>query len=301
MTAQDQVLNPMPSFDRSGTYRLGHRTVRRVGYGAMQLAGPHVFGPPKDRAAAIAVLRAAVEAGVDHIDTSDYYGPFVVNELIREALHPYPVGLTIVTKVGGRRDDKGAWLPHFSREALIGAVHDNLKRLGLDALDVVNMRNIAGMPWPEEVSLDAQLETLAELRQQGLIKHIGLSHVTAKQIADARRIVPFVCVQNHYNLAQRRDDAMIDALEKDGIAYVPYFPLGGFSTLQSETLSAVASRLGHSPLQVALAWLLQHAPNILLIPGTSSLAHLKENLAVAAITLPADAVAELDRIGAPAT
>jgi aryl-alcohol dehydrogenase-like predicted oxidoreductase len=290
----------MSNLDRAGQFKLGDRTVRRVGYGAMQLAGPGVFGPPKDRAAAIAVLRAAVEGGVDHIDTSDYYGPYVVNEIIREALHPYPAGLTIVTKVGARRDEKGAWLPHFSREALIEAVHDNLKRLGLDALEVVNMRNIAGMPWPEEVSLEAQLETLAELRQQGLIRHIGLSHVTANQVAEAHRIVPFVCVQNHYNLAQRRDDAMIDALAKDGIAYVPYFPLGGFSTLQSDTLTTVAARLGHTPLQVALAWLLQRAPNILLIPGTSSLAHLNENLAVAGITLPADAVAELNRIGAPA-
>ncbi|MDR6935817.1 aldo/keto reductase family oxidoreductase [Luteibacter sp. 3190] len=278
------------------TYRLGDRTVNRLGYGAMQLAGPGVFGPPKDRAAAVAVLRAAIEAGVNHIDTSDFYGPHVTNQIIREALSPYPDDLTLCTKIGARRDDKGAWLPAYSPDELRSAVHDNLRHLGLDVLPVVNLRIMFDVHGPAEGSIRQQLEVLAELRQQGLVRHIGLSNVTPAQVAEGRGICEIVCVQNQYNLAHRGDDDLIDALAKDGIAYVPFFPLGGFSPLQSDALSDVARRLDASPLQVALAWLLQRSPNILLIPGTSSVAHLTDNLRAGELTLPADAVATLDGI-----
>jgi pyridoxine 4-dehydrogenase len=286
----------MSSIDKAGTYQLGGKQVRRLGYGAMQLAGPGVFGPPRDPEGARAVLREALALGVNHIDTSDFYGPHVTNQLIREALHPYAEDLVIVTKIGARRDDKGAWLPAFSARELEQAVHDNLRNLGLDVLDVVNLRAMFDVHGPAEGSLEAQLSVLAELRERGLIRHIGLSNVTMTQVEEARRIVPVACVQNMYNLAHRNDDAMIDALAADGIPFVPFFPLGGFSPLQSGTLSAVAERLGKSPLQVAIAWLLQRAPNILLIPGTSSVAHLRENLAAAEITLPDEEMAALDRI-----
>jgi pyridoxine 4-dehydrogenase len=281
----------------SSTLNLGDRTVNRMGYGAMQLAGPHVFGPPKDHAAALAVLREAVVKGVNHIDTSDFYGPHVTNRIIREALAPYPENLTIVTKVGARRGADGSWLPAFSRDELTQAVHDNLRRLGLDAIEVVNLRAMFHPHHPAEGPLEAPLEVLASLQQQGLVRHIGLSHVTAKQIADARRICKIACVQNHYNLAHRDDDAMIHALAGDGIAFVPYFPLGGFTPLQSGVLSEVAANMGATTMQVALAWLLQRAPNILLIPGTSSIAHLRENLAAVELTLTNDVLARLDAIG----
>ncbi len=290
----------MTSIDQAGTSQLGNRSVRRLGYGAMQLAGPGVFGPPKDREAALAVLRAAVDSGVDHIDTSDFYGPHITNQLIREALSPYPAELTLVTKIGARRDDKGAWLPAFSREELIQAVHDNLRNLGLDVLEVVNFRSMLDVHGPAEGSIEAPLAVLAELRQQGLIRHIGLSNVTPAQVAEGRGLCEIACVQNQYNLAHRGDDALIDALARDGIPYVPFFPLGGFSPLQSSTLSGVASRLGATPMQVALAWLLRRSPNILLIPGTSSVAHLRENLAAAELDLPDETMAELNRIGAAA-
>jgi len=280
------------------TWQLGDRTVNRLGYGAMQLAGPGVFGPPKDPAAARAVLRAAVESGVNHIDTSDFYGPHVTNQLIREALHPYPADLCIVTKIGARRDTTGNWLPAFSRDELIGAVHDNLRNLGLETLDVVNLRAMFDVHGPAEGSLEEPLAVLAGLRDRGLVRHIGLSNVTAAQVRDARRTVPIVSVQNQYNLVHRDDDALIDTLAADGIAYVPFFPLGGFSPLQSDTLSAVAARLDATPMAVAIAWLLQRSPNILVIPGTSSLVHLRENLAAAALVLPGDAVAELDAMAA---
>ena len=280
----------------STTYQLGDRTVRRLGYGAMQLAGPGVFGPPPDRDAALAVLRDAVALGVNHIDTSDFYGPHVTNQLIREALHPYPDDLVIVTKIGARRDTQGAWLPATSAEELRQAVHDNLRNLGLDVLEVVNFRSMLDVHGPAEGSLEAQVTALAELREEGLIKHIGLSNVTLKQVEDARRIVPIACVQNMYNLVHRSDDAMIDALARDGIPYVPFFPLGGFSPLQSDALSAVAAELGATPMQVAIAWLLQRSPNILLIPGTSSSAHLRENLKAADLVLSSDVLAKLDRI-----
>jgi aryl-alcohol dehydrogenase-like predicted oxidoreductase len=276
--------------DKAGTFTLGDRTVTRLGYGAMQLAGPHVFGPPKDRATAVAVLREAVARGVDHIDTSDFYGPHVTNEIIREALHPYPDHLVIVTKIGAWRGDDASWIPAFSRAELTQAVHDNLRHLGVDALDVVNLRSMFSVHGPAEGSLEEPLTVLADLQRRGLIKHIGLSNVTAKQVADGRRICPIVCVQNHYNVVHRDDDALVDALSRERIAYVPFFPLGGFTPLQSATLSSVAARLGRTPMQVALAWLLQRAPNILLIPGTSSLTHLRENLAAAEVTLPADAL-----------
>jgi pyridoxine 4-dehydrogenase len=282
------------SIDQSGTFTFGDRTVKRLGYGAMQLAGPGVFGPPKDRNAALAVLREAAARGVNHIDTSDFYGPHVTNELIREALHPYPDGLVIVTKIGARRGDDGAWLPAFSRDALIAAVHDNLRNLKLDALDVVNFRSMWGHLEPAEGSIEAPVTVLADLQRQGLVRHIGVSHVTPAQIAEGRRICDIVCVQNHYNLAHRRDDAMVDDLARDGIAYVPYFPLGGFSPLQSSTLSDVARRLGATSMQIALAWLLRRAANIVLIPGTSSVAHLRENLAAAELELPAAVIEELD-------
>ena len=286
----------MPSIEQAGTFTLGDRTVKRLGYGAMQLAGPGVFGPPKDRGAALAVLREAVAAGVDHIDTSDFYGPHVTNQIIKEALHPYPDDLVIVTKISARRGADGSWLPAFSREELTQAVHDNLRNLGLDVLEVVNLRSMLNPHHPVEGSLEAPLTVLADLQRQGLVRHIGLSNVTATQIADARRMCEIVCVQNNYNLAHRDDDAMVDDLARDGIAYVPFFPLGGFSPLQSSALSNVAARLGATPLQVALAWLLHRSPNILLIPGTSSVAHLRENLAVAALHLPKDALDELNTV-----
>jgi aryl-alcohol dehydrogenase-like predicted oxidoreductase len=287
----------MPNIDRSGTFLLGDRTVKRLGYGAMQLAGPGVFGPPRDHDAALAVLREAVAQGVDHIDTSDFYGPHVTNQIIREALAPYSDDLVIVTKIGARRGADGSWLPAFSPEALTEAVHDNLRNLGLDALDVVNLRIMFDTHGPAEGSIAAPLAVLAELQQQGLVRHIGLSNVTPKQIAEGSRIAKIVCVQNQYNLAHRSDDALIDDLARDGIAYAPFFPLGGFTPLQSSTLSEVAARLGAAPMQVALAWLLRRAPNILLIPGTASVAHLRENLAAAELALPDDALKALDSIG----
>jgi aryl-alcohol dehydrogenase-like predicted oxidoreductase len=287
------------SISKAGTFKLGDRTVHRMGYGAMQLAGPGVFGPPKDRDQAIKVLRAAVEAGVDHIDTCDYYGPHIVNQIIKEALHPYPTNLVLVTKVGARRDETGQWLPWQSPADLTQAIHDNLRNLGLDVIEAVNFRSMHGMQ-PTEGSIGAQVEALAELKRKGLIKHIGVSNVTPTQIKEAQAITPIVCVQNFYNVANRGDDAMVDALAKDGIAYVPFFPLGGFMPLQSSTLEDVAKKLGATPLQVALAWLLRRSPNILLIPGTSSLAHLRENLAAAELKLPDDAMEALNGIGAKA-
>jgi pyridoxine 4-dehydrogenase len=286
----------MSSINLSGTYTLGNRTVKRLGYGAMQLAGPGVFGPPKDSGAALAVLREAVASGVDHIDTSDFYGPHVTNRLIREALAPYPRELVIVTKIGARRGEDGSWLPAFSPQELTQAVHDNLRNLGLEALDVVNLRIMFSTHGPAEGSIEAPLTALAGLQQKGLVRHIGLSNVTSTQLAEARRIAPVVCVQNHYNLVHRADDALIDALARDGIAYVPFFPLGGFNPLQSSALSSVAARLKATPMQVALAWLLRRSPNILLIPGTSSVAHLRENLAAAELELPDDALRELNAI-----
>lgn len=291
----------MSIIDRAGTFTLGDRVVRRVGYGAMQLAGPGVFGPPKDPDGARAVLREAVANGVNHIDTSDFYGPHVTNQLIREALHPYPEDLVIVTKVSARRGADGSWLPATSPEELTRAVHDNLRNLGVDVLDVVNFRSVFDIQQPAEGSIEEPVTVLAELRRQGLIRHIGVSNVTRTQIDEARRIVPIVCVQNAYNLAHRTDDALIDDLARDAIAYVPFFPLGGFNPLQSSTLSDVARRLGATPMQVALAWLLRRAPNILLIPGTSSLAHLRENLAVAELDLPDDAFERLDAVATPST
>ncbi|RUP19757.1 aldo/keto reductase family oxidoreductase [Methylobacterium sp.] len=288
----------MTDIAQAGTFALGDRTVKRLGYGAMQLAGPGVFGPPEDRAAAVAVLREAVAAGVDHIDTSDFYGPHVTNRIIREALHPYPDGLVIVTKVGARRGADASWNPAFSAEELTQAVHDNLRNLGVDALDVVNLRLMFDVHGPAEGPIEAPLTVLADLQRQGLIRRIGLSNATPRQVAEGRRITDIVCVQNQYNLAHRGDDAVIDDLAEAGIAYVPFFPLGGFSPLQSGTLSEVAAGLGATPMQVALAWLLRRSPNILLIPGTSSLGHLRENLAAAALALPDEAMAALDRIGA---
>ncbi len=284
----------------ASTYRLADRTVNRLGYGAMQLAGPGVFGPPKDEAAALAVLRAAVEAGVNHIDTSDFYGPHVTNRLIAQALHPYAPDLTLVTKIGAVRGPKGEWLPDFTREGLTAAVHSNLKNLKLDALDVVNLRILCPSPGdghgPAEGSIEAPLSIVADLQRQGLIKAIGLSNVTPTQLAQGRAIADIVCVQNQYNLAHREDDAMIDALAAAGVAYAPFFPLGGFSPLQSDALSTVAAELGATPMQVALAWLLRRSPNILLIPGTSSVAHLRENLAAGDLELPDAAVAALNAI-----
>jgi len=288
----------MSTVEKSGTFKLGDRTVKRLGYGAMQLAGKGVFGPPRDRDEAIAVLREAVESGINHIDTSDFYGPHVTNEIIREALHPYKDGLVIVTKVGALRGSDASWNPAFSKEELTAAIHSNLKNLGLDVIEVVNLRAMFDVHGPAEGSLEAPLTVLAELQQQGLIKHIGLSNATAKQVDDGRRITEIVCVQNQYNLANRNDDALIDKLAAEGTAYVPFFPLGGFSPLQSSTLSDVATHLNATPLQVALAWLLKRAPNILLIPGTSSRGHLRENLAVADIELSTDVMAQLDGIAA---
>ncbi|WP_309086596.1 aldo/keto reductase family oxidoreductase [Chelativorans sp.] len=287
----------MQTIDQAGTFKLGSRTVKRLGYGAMQLAGPGVFGPPKDPDAAFAVLREAAALGVNHIDTSDFYGPHIVNQLIREALSPYPDELVIVTKVGARRGEDGSWLPAATPDELRRAVHDNLRNLGLDALDAVNMRFWGDEGHgPAEGPVEPQLAVLAELQREGVVRHIGLSNVTAAQVKEARQIVEVVCVQNQYNLAHRGDDAMVDILAEEGIAYVPFFPLGGFSPLQSATLSRVAERLEATAMQVALAWLLQRSPNILLIPGTSSVAHLRENAAAASLVLPEDAVAELDGI-----
>lgn len=286
----------MPAIKNSETFKLGSRTVRRIGYGAMRLSGPGIFGPPKDRDAAVAVLREAVASGVNHIDTSDFYGPHVTNQIIREALAPYPEDLVIVTKVAARRGEDGSWLPALSREELTRAVHDNLRNLGLDVMEVVNLRSMLDVHGPAEGSLEEPLTTLADLQRQGLIRHIGLSNVTAKQVADARKICEIVCVQNHYNLAHRTDDALIGELARQGIAYVPFFPLGGFAPLQSSILADVAARLGATQMQVALAWLLRRSPNILLIPGTSSVAHLRENLAAGQLSLSPQIIAELDAI-----
>jgi pyridoxine 4-dehydrogenase len=288
----------MTTTDTIDTFALGGRSVKRLGYGAMQLAGPGVFGPPKDRDAAVAVLREAVASGVNHIDTSDYYGPHVTNQIIREALHPYADDLTIVTKIGARRGADAAWLPAFSADALAQAVHDNLRNLGLDVLDVVNLRIMFSAHGPAEGAIEQPVTALAELQRQGLVRHIGLSNVTRAQIAEARKIAPVVCVQNLYNIAHRHDGTLIDDLARDGIAYVPFFPLGGFTPLQSSTLSAVAGRLRATPMQVALAWLLRRAPNILLIPGTSSVAHLRENLSAGELDLSNETLASLDKIAA---
>jgi pyridoxine 4-dehydrogenase len=273
-------------------------TVHRIGYGAMQLAGPGVFGPPRDPDGAVAVLREAVAAGVNHIDTADYYGPHVTNQIIRQALHPYPAGLAIVSKLGGRRGPGGSWHSAISPQELTAGVHDNLRHLGLDALDIVNYRAMGGGLGPVEGSIAEQVTVLAGLRRKGLIRHIGLSNVTAAQVAEAQAITEIVCVQNNYNLAHRHDDALIDDLARQGIAYVPFFPLGGFTPLQSSTLSDVAGRLGATPMQVALAWLLHRSANILLIPGTSSVAHLRENLAAGQLALSPETLADLDGIAA---
>jgi pyridoxine 4-dehydrogenase len=286
----------MSAIEKSGTYVLGDRAVRRLGYGAMQLAGPGVFGPPRDPEAALALLREAIAHGVNHLDTSDFYGPHITNQLIRKALHPYRDDLVIVTKIGARRGEDASWLPAFSAGELTQAVHDNLRNLGLDVLEVVNLRAMFNPHEPAEGSIEVPLTALAELQARGLVRHIGLSNVTPGQIAEARRICRIVCVQNHYNLARRADDALIDALARDGIAYVPFFPLGGFTPLQSTVLSEVAGELGATPMQVALAWLLRRAPNLLLIPGTSSAAHLRENLESAALDLPDASMDALNEI-----
>jgi len=285
---------------QAGTFQLAELSLARMGYGAMQLAGPHVFGPPKDREQALAVLRETVALGINHIDTSDFYGPHVTNQLIREALHPYRDELVIVTKIGARRGSDASWLPAQSPAELESAVHDNLRNLGRDTMDVVNLRLMFDVRGPAEGDIEPQMTAMAELQRKGLLRHIGLSNATAAQVQQARRIAPIVCVQNQYNLAQRGDDALIDTLAADGIAYVPFFPLGGFSPLQSQTLDTVAASLNATPLQVALAWLLQRSPNLLVIAGTSSVAHLRQNVAAAALTLPAQAVAALDGIGAAA-
>jgi pyridoxine 4-dehydrogenase len=290
----------MTSVQKSGSFTLGDGPVYRLGYGAMQLAGPGVFGPPKDRSAAVAVLREAVAQGVNHIDTSDFYGPHVTNQIIREALHPYPDDLTIVTKVSARRGADGSWIPAMSPDELTQAVHDNLRNLGLDVLDVVNLRSMFDVHGPAEGSLEVPLSVLADLQRKGLIRHIGLSNVTSTQVAEGRKICEIVCVQNYYNLAHRDDDRLIDDLARAGTAYVPFFPLGGFNPLQSSVLSAVAARLGATPMQVALGWLLRRAPNILLIPGTSSMAHLKENLTVTEIALSDDVIKQLDGVATKA-
>jgi pyridoxine 4-dehydrogenase len=271
-------------------------TVQRIGYGAMQLAGPDAYGPPKDPNAAVAVLREAVAVGVNHIDTSDYYGPHVTNQIIKKALHPYPAGLVIVTKLGARRPADGSWQPAFSPQDLTEGVHDNLRNLGLEALDIVNLRAMGAIHGPAEGSIAREVTVLADLKRKGLIRHIGLSNVTAAQLAEAQTVTDIVCVQNNYNLAHREDDALIHDLARQGIAYVPFFPLGGFTPLQSSTLTAVADRMRATPMQVALAWLLHRSPNILLIPGTSSVVHLRENLAAGQLTLPAQVLAELDGI-----
>jgi pyridoxine 4-dehydrogenase len=284
--------------DTVGTFTLPGTSIRlnRMGYGAMQLAGPQVWGPPRDMAAAIAVLREAVASGINHIDTSDYYGPHVTNRIIRQALHPYPDGLTIVTKVGARRPEDKSWVHALSRQELIDAVHDNLRNLGLDALDVVNLR-VGGMMGPSEASIEEPLTVLAELRRQGLVRHIGLSNISPAQLAEGQAITEIVCVQNLYNLAHRHDDEFIDDLARQDIPYVPFFPLGGFSPLQSSALDAAAAALQTTPMQVALAWLLQRSLNILLIPGTSAVGHLRENLKAAELQIPPETLAALNRIG----
>ncbi|UMM07816.1 aldo/keto reductase family oxidoreductase [Gluconobacter frateurii] len=289
----------MSSRVNAGTFILGDRVVNRMGYGAMQLAGPGVFGPPQDRKAAVAVLRAAVEAGVNHIDTSDFYGPHITNQIIREALHPYADDLVIVTKVGALRGEDASWKPAQSAEDLTRAVHDNLRNLGLERLDVVNLRLMGDIHAPKEGSLAEPFAALAVLREQGLIRHLGLSNATAAQVAEAQTIAPVVCVQNHYNLVHRKDDALIDALAAQDIGYVPFFPLGGFSPIQSDALSEIAADIGSTPLQVALAWLLARSSNVLLIPGTSNPLHLAENLAAATLELSADVQARLDAIATP--
>lgn len=297
MTVKNNTVNKSMlggSFTFSGT----SLSAQRIGYGAMQLAGPGVFGPPTDRGAALAVLREAVASGVNHIDTSDFYGPHITNRLIREALHPYPDDLVIVTKLGARRGKDGSWFPAFSREELTQAVHDNLRNLGLDVLEIVNLRAMFDVHGPAEGSIEAPLTVLAEFQQKGLIRHIGLSNVTPTQIEEGRRMVSVVCVQNYYNIVNRNDDDLIDALAAQGIAYVPYFPLGGFTPLQSSILSDVAGQLRATPMQVALAWLLHRSPNILLIPGTSSVAHLRENLAAGELTLSPENLKILDCIAA---
>jgi pyridoxine 4-dehydrogenase len=286
----------MTDISSVATFPLGDRVVNRVGYGAMQLAGPGVFGPPKDHDGAISVLREAVASGVNHIDTSDYYGPHVTNKLIRKALHPYPEDLVIVTKIGARRGDDASWNPAMSPDDLKSAVHDNLRNLRLDVLEVVNLRIMGSVHGPAEGPIEAPLTIVADLQRQGLVRHIGLSNVTSTQIEEGRRICDIVCVQNMYNVAHREDDSLIDDLARAGIAYAPFFPLGGFTPLQSTALSEVAKRLGATPMQVALAWLIQRAPNILLIPGTSSVEHLRENLAAASLTLPPDMAAALDGV-----
>jgi len=284
--------------DLGGTFTLPSTstTVNRMGYGAMQLAGPQVWGPPHDVDGALAVLRKAIDSGVNHIDTSDFYGPHVTNQLIKQALHPYPDGLVIVTKVGARRGDDKSWIHALSRQELIDAVHDNLRNLGLNALDVVNLR-VGGITGPEEGSIEAPLTVLAELKQQGLIRHLGLSNVSSKQLTEAQAISEIVCVQNFYNVAHRSDDGLIDDLARQGIAYVPFFPLGGFTPLQSSVLDTAAASLESTPMQIALAWLLQRSPNILLIPGTSSVEHLRENLKAATLELPPGIITDLNRIG----
>ena len=287
----------MSNFTPVGAFPLGGRPVHRVGYGAMQLAGPGVFGPPKDRGTAIAVLREAVAAGVNHIDTSDFYGPHVTNQIIREALHPYPDDLVIVTKVGAVRGEDASWIPAPEPEDIKRGVHDNLRNLGVDALDVVNVRIMGKVHAPAEGSIEKQVAALAELQRQGLVRHIGLSNATSAQVAEAQGIAEIVCVQNHYNLIQRDDDALVDELAAKGIAYVPFFPLGGFTPIQSSALSKVAQTIGATPMQVALAWLLYRSPNILLIPGTSSLEHLRENMQAAQWRLPDEVRAELDAMG----
>jgi pyridoxine 4-dehydrogenase len=292
--------NTIPTLGGRFTFPGTSLTVQRIGYGAMQLAGPGVWGPPKDPEGAIAVLREAVAAGVNHIDTADFYGPHITNQIIRQALHLYPSELVIVTKLGGRRPPDKSWQPAISPQDLAAGLHDNLRNLGLDALDIVNYRVMGSGHGLEEGSIAEQVTVLADLRRKGLIRHIGLSNATAAQVAEAQAITDIVCVQNNYNLAHRHDDALIDDLARQGIAYVPFFPLGGFTPLQSSTLSDVAGRLGVTPMQVALAWLLHRSPNILLIPGTSSVAHLRENLAAGQLTLSSQALAELDGIAAAA-
>src|SRR5277367_759332 len=281
----------------SFTFANASLTVNRMGYGAMQLAGPQVWGPPRDPGEAVRVLREAVEAGVNHIDTSDYYGPHITNQIIKQALHPYPRGLVIVTKLGGRRPPDKSWQPAISPQELMAGVHDNLRNLGLDVLDIVNYRVMGSGHGPREGTIAEQVTVMADLQRKGLIRHVGLSNVTAAQVAEAQAITEIVCVQNLYNVALRNDDALIDDLARQGIAYVPFFPLGGFAPLQSSALSSVADRLGATPMQVALAWLLQRSPNILLIPGTSSIGHLRENLKAATLHLPAEMIATLDSIG----
>ena len=287
----------MTDISKAGTFQLGDRKVNRMGYGAMRLSGPGIFGPPKDRERAIAVLREAVASGVNHIDTSDYYGPHVTNQIIREALSPYPEDLVLVTKLGARRGDDASWLPWNKPDDLAQGLRDNLRNLGVEAMEVVNLRTVGSVEAPTEGSIAGQVEAMAELQRQGLVRHLGLSNVTRRQIEEAQSITQVVCVQNHYNLVHRDDDELIDWLAGEGIAYVPFFPLGGFSPLQSDELSTIAAEVGATPMQVALAWLLQRSPNILLIPGTSSLAHLRENLAAAELELSKDVVARLDGVG----